>query len=196
MAIENAPGKPLTVRALQTVVGSTKQGSALALAPFATFAAQAVEPQPAHLRDLLEIRPAGPELALEQIALLCDEESVAPSRIVISHMGDRRDFSTIACVAETGVYLSVDNVGYNGDGYPGDDVRAANVARLIATGHLDQVMLSLDICTKDHLHANGGKGYAWLQESFLPRLRSIGVTEEQIARMTVENPRRALNILE
>ena len=60
--------QPTTVRALQTVVGSTKQGAALALAPFATFAAQAVEPEPAHLRDLLEIRPAGPELALDQIA--------------------------------------------------------------------------------------------------------------------------------
>jgi len=60
--------QPTTVRALQTVVGSTKQGSALALAPFATFSAQAIEPQPTNLRDLLEIRPAGPELALDQIA--------------------------------------------------------------------------------------------------------------------------------
>jgi glutamate synthase domain-containing protein 2/glutamate synthase domain-containing protein 1/glutamate synthase domain-containing protein 3 len=60
--------QPTTVRALQTVVGSTKQGAALALAPFAMFSAQAAEPEPTHLRDLLEIRPAGPELALDQIA--------------------------------------------------------------------------------------------------------------------------------
>jgi len=60
--------QPATVRALQIVVGSTKQGAALALAPFATFSAQAVEPEPAHLRDLLDIRPAGVELALDQIA--------------------------------------------------------------------------------------------------------------------------------
>ncbi len=60
--------QPTTVRALQTVVGSTKQGAALALTPFATFAAQAVEAEPSHLRDLLEMRPAGPELALDQIA--------------------------------------------------------------------------------------------------------------------------------
>src|ERR1700756_2924612 len=55
--------QPQTGRALKTVVGSTKQGAALALAPFATFSAQAVEPEPTHLRDLLEIRHAGPELA-------------------------------------------------------------------------------------------------------------------------------------
>jgi glutamate synthase domain-containing protein 2/glutamate synthase domain-containing protein 1/glutamate synthase domain-containing protein 3 len=60
--------QPTTVRALQTVVGSTKQGTALALAPFSTFSAQAAEPIPANLRDLLEIRPAGPELALDRIA--------------------------------------------------------------------------------------------------------------------------------
>jgi glutamate synthase (NADPH/NADH) large chain len=59
--------QPQTVRALQTVVGSTKQGAALALAPFATFSAQAADPAPSHLRDLLEIRPAGRELALDQI---------------------------------------------------------------------------------------------------------------------------------
>ena len=61
---ESHSWQPTTVRALQTVVGSTKQGAALALTPFATFAAQAVEAEPSHLRDLLEIRPAGPELAL------------------------------------------------------------------------------------------------------------------------------------
>jgi glutamate synthase (NADPH/NADH) large chain len=59
--------QPQTVRALQTVVGSTKQGAALALTPFASFAAQAAEAAPTNLRDLLEIRPAGPELALDQV---------------------------------------------------------------------------------------------------------------------------------
>jgi glutamate synthase (ferredoxin) len=59
--------QPQIVRALQTVVGSTKQGAALALAPFASFAAQTVDSIPTHLRDLLEIRPAGPELALDQV---------------------------------------------------------------------------------------------------------------------------------
>jgi len=59
--------QPQIVRALQTVVGSTKQGAALALTPFASFATQATDTEPQHLRDLLEIRPAGPELALESV---------------------------------------------------------------------------------------------------------------------------------
>lgn len=64
---ESHSWQPQTVRALQTVVGSTKQGAALALTPFASFAAQASETAPSHLRDLLEIRPAGPELAIEEV---------------------------------------------------------------------------------------------------------------------------------
>ena len=43
---ESHSGSRTTVRALQTVVGSTKQGAALALTPFATFAAQAIEASP------------------------------------------------------------------------------------------------------------------------------------------------------
>src|SRR3989454_3311754 len=63
------------------------------------------------------------ELALEQIALL-REEGVAPNRIVISHLGDSFDTRRLLAIAREGVYLSVDNIGYKGDGYPGDDVRA------------------------------------------------------------------------
>jgi glutamate synthase (NADPH/NADH) large chain len=59
--------QPQTVRALQSVVGSTKQGAALALTPFSSFTTQVAETSPSNLRDLLEIRPAGPELALDQV---------------------------------------------------------------------------------------------------------------------------------
>jgi glutamate synthase (NADPH/NADH) large chain len=64
---ESHSWQPQAVRALQTVVGSTKQGAALALAPFSTFSAQVVEAVPSNLRDLLEIRPAGSELAVDQV---------------------------------------------------------------------------------------------------------------------------------
>jgi glutamate synthase domain-containing protein 2/glutamate synthase domain-containing protein 1/glutamate synthase domain-containing protein 3 len=59
--------QPQTVRALQAAMGSTKQGAALALTPWSAFSTQATETQPAALRDLLEIRPAGPEFNLEDV---------------------------------------------------------------------------------------------------------------------------------
>ncbi len=64
---ESHAWQPQTIRALQAAIGSTKQGAALALAPWSSFATQASDPQPAFLRDLLEIRPAGPELAVETV---------------------------------------------------------------------------------------------------------------------------------
>ena len=131
------------------------------------------------------------ELALEQIALL-REEGVSPERIVISHLGDRFGAHHFRKIAEQGVFLGIDNIGYKGDGYPADEVRARNIAELIHEGFEDQVLLSLDICMKQHLHSYGGKGYDHLQKKFLPLLAGLGVGQEQVTKMTVTNPARAL----
>jgi glutamate synthase domain-containing protein 2/glutamate synthase domain-containing protein 1/glutamate synthase domain-containing protein 3 len=64
---ESHSWQPQTVRALQTVVGSTKQGTALALAPFSSFSSPLMDAKASHLRDLLEIRPAGPEIPLDDV---------------------------------------------------------------------------------------------------------------------------------
>ena len=132
------------------------------------------------------------ELALEQIALL-HEEGVSPGRIMISHLGDRHDFDPLLAIAREGVFLSVDNIGYLGQGYPPDRLRAANVSRLIAEGHLKQIVLGGDVCLKQHLLAHGGKGYAHVQRKFLPLLVECGVTPEAIHQMTVVNPARLLS---
>jgi predicted metal-dependent phosphotriesterase family hydrolase len=133
------------------------------------------------------------ELALEQIALL-GEEGVAPDRISISHLGDRHDFNHLLAIARQGVFLSIDNIGYLGSGYPGDEVRARNVHSLIREGFVHRILLSGDICMKTHLHAYGGKGYDHVPLNFLPLLRQLGVTEEEIHSMTVVNPARLLDI--
>ncbi|MGH9585306.1 MAG: glutamate synthase central domain-containing protein, partial [Acidobacteriaceae bacterium] len=62
--------QPPTVRALQTVVGTAHKAPAVTFEPgaaWAAFSTQAVQPEPAQLRDLLEIRPAGAPLAIEQV---------------------------------------------------------------------------------------------------------------------------------
>jgi phosphotriesterase-related protein len=131
------------------------------------------------------------ELALEQIALL-REEGVPPERIVISHLGDRFGAAHVRRIADKGVYLGIDNIGYRGDGYPADEVRARNVLELANQGFEKQLLLSLDVCLKQHLHSYGGKGYDHLQREFLPTLKKMGVDEDVIQQMTVHNPARAL----
>ena len=131
------------------------------------------------------------ELALEQIDLLGDA-GVSTDRIIISHLGDRVDPTMMLEIARRGVFLSIDNIGYSGDGYPGDDVRAANVARLVEDGFRDQILLGTDISTTSALASYGGRGYDWLLRSFIPRLLDLGLTDADVHAMTVDTLARAL----
>ncbi|MDP9039643.1 MAG: glutamate synthase-related protein [Acidobacteriota bacterium] len=61
--------QPAAVKALQTVVGSTRSAMQASdpTSAFAIFTHTVPSPEPSVLRDLLEIRPAGAELAVEQV---------------------------------------------------------------------------------------------------------------------------------
>jgi predicted metal-dependent phosphotriesterase family hydrolase len=129
------------------------------------------------------------ELALEQLDLLA-EEGVDPSAVIISHLGDRKNVDNIIPIAERGAWVNVDNLAFVG-GYAPLEFRADNVAELCRLGLSHRVMLANDICELGQLAAYGGVGYANVIVNFLPMLRERGVTEEEIHRMTVENPARA-----
>ncbi|MBX3032022.1 MAG: phosphotriesterase-related protein [Chloroflexi bacterium] len=135
----------------------------------------------------------GGDLAMEQVALLTSE-GVPVDRIVVSHVGDRIGFERLADLAATGVYLSIDNIGYTSGGYPPDAVRVRNVVRLLEAGHGDRVLLSGDTCTRSMLTAYGGPGYGRVLTSFVPALRAAGVDEASIDRMLVTTPAQALAV--
>ncbi len=77
-----------------------------------------------------------------------------------------------------------------------DVLVAEAIPQLIEAGYEDRILLSQDVCMKVHLKAYGGTGYTFILEKFLPFLRTQGVTEEQIHKMMVENPRRVLTFAE
>jgi predicted metal-dependent phosphotriesterase family hydrolase len=129
------------------------------------------------------------ELALEQLALLA-EAGVRADRVIVSHMGDRREQRPLLAVAATGAWLSIDNLGFVVN-YAPLDVRADNVARLWAEGYGSRVLLGNDTCETGQLVANGGPGYANVLERVRPLLAARGITDEQFHAMTVENPARA-----
>lgn len=128
-------------------------------------------------------------LAMEQIAML-REFGADMSKVIIGHLGDRRGVHHLLPIAEQGVYLEVDNIGY--EDYQPEWVRADNVAALCKEGFASQVLLSEDICLLSHLKYQGGKGYGYLLEVFVPMLRERGISDEQIHQMLVVNPARAL----
>jgi phosphotriesterase-related protein len=129
------------------------------------------------------------ELVVEQLDLLA-EEGVDPRRVIVSHIGDRRDPRLLLAAASRGAFLSVDNLAFTG-GYSPLDVRADNVALLWREGFGSQVMLGNDICETDQWAANGGPGYANVLERFRPLLTARGITGEQFETMTVDSPARA-----
>jgi len=129
-------------------------------------------------------------LAMEQIAML-EEFGADLSRVIIGHLGDRVGVKNLLPIAEKGVYLEIDNIGYLD--YQPEYVRANNAAALVKEGFVDRVLLSEDICMLNHLKYTGGKGYGYLLEVFLPMLRERGVTDEQIHQMMVINPARAFS---
>lgn len=134
------------------------------------------------------------ELALEQIALLTSE-GVSPDRIVISHLGDREDFRMLEEIASTGVYLSIDNIGYVDDGYPSDEVRLQNVLKLLDKGHEDRIVLGTDIGSKTALATYGGRGFGWLIESFIPKMIGQGIDSDIIEKLTSKNMARVLTVI-
>jgi phosphotriesterase-related protein len=128
-------------------------------------------------------------LALEQIAML-REFGADMDKVIIGHLGDRIGVKHLLPIAAEGVYLEVDNIGYTD--YQPEWVRADNVAALCKEGFSEKVLLSEDICLLSHLKYQGGKGYGYLLETFVPLLRERSVSDEQIHQMLVENPARVL----
>jgi phosphotriesterase-related protein len=128
------------------------------------------------------------ELALEQLDLLA-EEGVDPRNVIISHLGDRRSIDFFIPIAERGAFLGIDNIGYLD--YQREDRRAQNVIDLMRAGFRSQILLSMDIATINDLHWYGGKGFDYLLLTFIPLLKSLGATDEDVHAMLVENPQRA-----
>ncbi len=128
-------------------------------------------------------------LAMEQIDLL-SECGADLSKVIIGHLGDRRGVEHLLPIAERGVYLEVDNIGFLD--YQPEWVRADNVAALCREGFAQRVLLSEDVCMLSHLKHLDGKGFGYLLEVFVPMLEHRGVSKEHIHDMLVANPARVL----
>jgi phosphotriesterase-related protein len=101
-------------------------------------------------------------------------------------------------VAERAVYLGFDTFGsefsYNRVEKPRDSDRIRYLLALLERGFDDQLLLSQDICYKIEQGKYGGKGYSHVLLNIVPRLKSGGVSESELLKMLVENPRKILSI--
>ena len=110
------------------------------------------------------------------------------SKVIIGHVDLTGNPNYVLEMLKTGINVEIDTIGKNN--YMSDAKRVEIIKAAQDAGFTDQIVMSMDITRKSHLKANGGIGYAYLLDSFIPELKAGGVTEGFINKMLVENPQR------
>ncbi|MCD9536834.1 phosphotriesterase-related protein [Photobacterium carnosum] len=121
----------------------------------------------------------------EQIALL-KKFNVNLSAVTIGHCDLRDNLDDILWLIDQGCYIQFDTIGKN-NYYP-DKKRIAMLCELGKRQLLDRVMLSMDITRRSHLKVNGGLGFCYLIDEFIPQLKLNGITEQHIDQMLKITP--------
>ncbi|MBI1777639.1 MAG: aryldialkylphosphatase [Proteobacteria bacterium] len=125
-------------------------------------------------------------------------------RTVISHI-DRTIFDEdrLLRLAETGAVIEFDLFGVETSYYglnerivmPNDGRRLEFIRALIDRGHLDQVVISHDICYRTRLTSFGGHGFGHIFANVIPLMRQMQFSEAEIDAILVDNPRRLLTFV-
>ncbi|MEO8638496.1 MAG: phosphotriesterase-related protein [Chloroflexota bacterium] len=124
-----------------------------------------------------------------------EEEGVDPGRVVIGHADSYPVLDHYLAILDRGANLEFDFIGQRFATEEAAEPRLVElIVELLERGYGTQLLLSQDVCHNSQLRANGGFGYAYLQQHFLPTLRTAAVAEGEIAQMTIDNPRRILTI--
>jgi phosphotriesterase-related protein len=119
------------------------------------------------------------------------------NRIVVGHCDAQvhrdpeKDLRYCETILRRGAFCGFDLVGW--EELVPDSARAARLVELLGRGHAGGIVLGTDTCRQSHLAANGGRGLDFLWRSFLPRLRSLGATPEQLEKMLQTAPRSLLS---
>ncbi|MCB1499259.1 MAG: phosphotriesterase-related protein [Bauldia sp.] len=102
-------------------------------------------------------------------------------------------------IADRGAFLEYDMIGmdfFYADQQaqsPSDEENAAALARLIADGYANSILISQDVFLKMMLTRHGGFGYGYILKHFVPRLHRHGVDRATVDRILVDNPRRVFS---
>jgi phosphotriesterase-related protein len=110
-------------------------------------------------------------------------------RFIWIHTQADPDFALHLEMAQRGVWLEYDAIGTPNM----DDTFIDWICRLLDAGHGEKLLLSHDRGWYDPSKPGGGtpQPYTYLCETFLPKLRQVGVAEATITQLTQDNPFRA-----
>lgn len=124
-----------------------------------------------------------------------EDEGVDPARVVIGHADSYPVLDHYLAILDRGANLEFDFLGHR---FATEEAAEPGLVQLIVEllerGYGGQLLLSQDVCHNSQLKSNGGFGFTYLQQHFLPTLRTAAVGEGEIAQMTIDNPRRILTV--
>jgi phosphotriesterase-related protein len=131
---------------------------------------------------------------LEQQRILA-VEGVDLTQVVIGHSGGTLDTAYHEAIIANGSYLGFDHFGI---GTFSVAERIESVKVLCQRGYADRIVLSHDaMCHVDWFPpsvATAWKDWRWthIPEDVLPEMRRLGISEDDISTMMIDNPRRIL----
>jgi phosphotriesterase-related protein len=134
-------------------------------------------------------------VGLDQLDIF-ESEGADLTRVVIGHADSHPSLDYYQAIVRRGASVEFDFLGMSFTPLErhGEGRVVEAICELLAAGHVERVLLSQDVCHDSQLRRYGGNGYTYLADSFLPRLREAGVSEDEIRTITVDNPRRLLTI--
>jgi len=127
-----------------------------------------------------------------QMLEVLEDEGVAPNRVIIGHTDENADIRNLEALARKGAYVQFDTIGKQH--YLLDTTRAELVRAVKEHGFLDHLLLGQDRNRKPELKKYGGPGYTDVLDRFTAMLLDRGLTREDIEKILVHNPARALSI--
>jgi phosphotriesterase-related protein len=124
------------------------------------------------------------------------EEGVNLEDVIIGHCGDTTDIDYLMKLADKGSILGMDRFGVNFTMTTKD--RIGTIVEMLKRGYVDQLALSHDCaCWSDFFPtveayntAMPEHNYLHISHHVIPALLEAGVTQDQIDRMFIHNPRR------
>jgi phosphotriesterase-related protein len=126
-------------------------------------------------------------LGLEQVEIFREFDADL-SKVVLSHIDLSADLDYMLRLLDLGVNIAFDTIGK--ENYQPDLMRVKCLAELCRRNYSDHIVMSVDITRKSHYRKNGGIGYAYLLETFVPMLMDAGCSHSDLEAMLVCNPAR------
>lgn len=121
---------------------------------------------------------------------LFEEEGVDLRRVVVGHCDTFPVPDYHLEILRRGAWVQFDTV--RGTFEYETSRQARQLAHYVRCGHLDQLLVSQDMASNRLYRAYGGEGFGFVMGPFRSRLRDAGLSEDEVHRILVDNPRRML----